>query len=631
MTHSSAPDTPGGYAPAHRVLDAVTRWARRAPAATAVRAPDGEFGFAELARHVDALAAALVDAGAGPQTPVGLCTGRSRWLVAGLLAVWRAGATAVPVDDGHPADRINFALRDAGVKILLGDRLPPGAAPPKTRTLLPEEAAGQRVSAWAALPDPDDCAYVIYTSGTTGWPKGVEVTYRGLDTLLDALACLGLPAGGLGVNAVSPAFDGWLWCTLLYLCHGQGVALVDLEEGLDAALEAVRPRTVCLTPSLLASCTGDIPSARVLVVAGEPCPPELVRRFGDGRRILNVYGPTETTIAATWADSHRGDDVRTIGRPLPGYRAHVLDDRRRPVPPGVPGELYLAGAAVARGYRNRPGLTASRFVPDPFGGAGDRMYRTGDVVVERPDGQLEYHGRLDDQVKVRGLRVELGEIERVALRAPGVRAAAAFVTETGDAVGLAVVPSVAPGTPEDSPTGAPDSPATLDAAPALALDATPAPAPEPRSAPASPPEPDGEARLAAEVRARCAAGLPEAMVPAAVSVVAVLPTLPTGKVDRTALARLSPRGPVAGRPPEGERELLVCEVLGELLTRPVEDAGADFFELGGHSLLAARAVSALRRRTGLRLTMAHLLAAPTAEGLAAALDRLAEDSLVGTP
>ncbi|GGL14177.1 non-ribosomal peptide synthetase [Planomonospora parontospora] len=621
MTHSSAPETPGGYAPAYRVLDAVTRWARRAPAATAVRAPDGEFGFAELARHVDALAAALVDAGAGPQTPVGLCTGRSRWLVPGLLAVWRAGATAVPVDDGHPADRINFALRDAGAKILLGDRLPPGAAPPKTRTLLPEEAAGRRVSAWAAPPDPDDCAYIIYTSGTTGWPKGVEVTYRGLDTLLGALAGLELPAGGLGVNAVSPAFDGWLWCTLLYLCHGQGVALVDLEEGLDAALEAVRPRTVCLTPSLLASCTGDIPSARVLVVAGEPCPPELVRRFGGGRRILNVYGPTETTIAATWADSRRGDDVRTIGRPLPGYRAHVLDDRRRPVPPGVPGELYLAGAAVARGYRNRPGLTASRFVPDPFGEAGERMYRTGDVVVERPDGQLEYHGRLDDQVKVRGLRVELGEIERVALRAPGVRAAAAFVTETGDAVGLAVVPSAgaaagraAPGTPQGSPA--------LDPAPALDL--------EPDSLPDPLPDQEGEARLAAEVRARCAAGLPEAMVPAAVAVVAALPTLPTGKVDRTALARLSPRGPVTGRPPAGERELLVCEVLGELLARPVEDAGADFFELGGHSLLAARAVSALRRRTGLRLTMAHLLAAPTAEGLAAALDGLAEDSLVGT-
>ncbi|MFC7648961.1 amino acid adenylation domain-containing protein [Streptosporangium lutulentum] len=455
MTYSLTPGAPGEYPAAHRVLEAVTRWALRTPTATAVHAPDGEFCFAELSRHVDAIAAALVNAGASPQTPVGLCVGRSRWLVPSLLAIWRAGAIAVPVDDRHPADRLNFVLRDAGVRILLGDRLPPGATVPKSRTLIPAELVERRASAWATAPDPDDCAYIIYTSGTTGWPKGVEVTYRGLDTLLDALAFLELPPGGLGVNAVSPAFDGWLWCTLLYLSHGQGVALVDLEEGLDAALDAVRPRTVCLTPSLLASCSGDIPSAQVLVVAGEPCPPELVRRFAGKRRFLNVYGPTEMTIAATWADSRRGDDVSTIGWPLPGYRAHVLDDHRRPVPPGVPGELYLAGTALARGYRNRPGLTASRFVPDPFEGEGARMYRTGDVVVERPDGQLEYHGRLDDQVKVRGLRVELGEIERVALRVPGVRAAAAFVTETGDAVGLAVVPSS--GGPAESGAGASDS------------------------------------------------------------------------------------------------------------------------------------------------------------------------------
>lgn len=562
------------YVAAQPVLDAVARWARQTPAGVAVHAPDGEFTFAELATHIDVIAAGLVDAGVGPDTPVAVCLRGSRWSVPGLLAVWRAGASAVPVDDRHPADRLNFILRDAGARILLGDRLPPGAALARSRRLTPAELSGPPLEKQPDT-DPEDCAYLIYTSGTTGWPKGVEVTYRGLDTVLAAISELGLAPGGLGINAVSPAFDGWLWCTLLYLLHGQGVALVDLEEGLDAALTAVNPRTVSLTPSLLSSCTVDLPSARVIVVAGETCPPALVDRFGPGRRMLNVYGPTETTIAATWSDSEHGDDVHTIGRPLRGYRAYVLDEDREPVPDGTPGELYIAGAAVARGYHNRPGLTASRFVPDPFAGDGSRMYRTGDIVVRREDGQLDYVGRADSQVKIRGVRVELSEVERVALRNPEVRAAAAFVTENGDALGLAVVP-----------TG---------------------------------PHTDLETRI----RDHCADDLPAAMVPAMVMVVTALPTSPTGKVDRDELARTAPVRQIAGRPPRTELEHQVCDVFGEVLGRPVADAEADFFELGGHSLLAARAVSALRRSTGLHMSMKHLLTNPCAAGVASELEKLA--------
>ncbi|WP_283138051.1 non-ribosomal peptide synthetase [Rhizohabitans arisaemae] len=579
MIHSSTPGGHGGYATARRVFGAVARWARHAPTATAVSAPDGTFRFSEVAEYTDALAAGLVAAGVGPQTPVGLCLGRSRWVVPSLLAIWKVGATAVPVDDRHPADRLNFVLRDADVRILLGTGLPPGVAPPRSRTLDPAVLAGTGRPAWTAESHPDHCAYIIYTSGTTGWPKGVEVTYRGLDTHLDALADLDLPSGGLGVNAVSPAFDGWLWCTLLYLLHGQGVAIVDLADGVDAAIAGVRPRTVCLTPSLLAACADDLPTAQVIVVAGEPCPPALARRFaGGGRRVLNVYGPTEMTIAATWADSRAGDDVTTIGRPIRGYRAYVLDDDRRPVSPGTLGELYLAGPGIARGYRNRPGLTASRFVADDFTGDGSRMYRTGDMVVQRADGQLEYAGRRDDQVKIRGFRVELGEIERVATRVEGVHAAAAFVTVSGDAAGLAVVPA-AEGTDPDE--------------------------------------------LAGRVLAHCADSLPSSMVPVVVDVLPALPVATTGKVDRTALALTSSPASPTGRPPAGERERQVCAVLGELLGRPLDDVDADFFELGGHSLLAARAVSALRRLTGLRLTMRHLLAQPTAAGVAAELDRIA--------
>jgi amino acid adenylation domain-containing protein len=600
MTYSStaAARVRSGYAGAHRVLDAVARWARDTPTATAVAAPDGTFTFAELAAHMAALATALESRQVGPQTSVGLCLGRSRWLVPSLLAVWRAGATAVPTDDRHPADRISFLLRDAAVQVLLGDRAPSGAAPRRARTLDPAALAGTATDAQEpAEPreplDPDHCAYVIYTSGTTGWPKGVEATYRGLDTFLAALAELELAPGGLGINAVSPAFDGWLWCTLLYLLHGQGVAIVDAAGGADDGddgagdlvkrIAALRPSTVSLTPSLLAACGEELPPAETIVVAGERCPPSIVDRFSHGRRMLNVYGPTEMTIAATWSDSARGDDVRTIGTALPGYHAYVLDDGRRPVRPGTPGELYLAGPAIARGYRNRHGLTAARFVPDPFGTGGARMYRTGDMVVERPDGQLEYVGRRDDQVKVRGFRVELGEIERVAEQLPDVSAAAAFVTASGDAIGLAVVAS--PATPAD-----------------------------------------GEAELAAAVRTHCARYLPDFMVPGAVHVLPALPTTTTGKTDRAALARLAVAAASSGQAPDTERERQVCAVWSELLARPVGDVDANFFEIGGHSLLAARAVSALRRATGLRLTLRHLLANPTAAGLAAELDRLAEDT-----
>src|SRR5262249_39238290 len=184
--------------------------------------------------------------------------------------------------------------------------------------------------------------------------------------------------------------------------------------------------------------------ADVVVVAGEPCSPELAQRLSDGRRVLNVYGPTETTIAATWSDSARGDVPGTIGQALPGYRTYVLDEQQQPVQPGTSGELYVGGPAVARGYRNRPDLTADRFVPDPLAD-GARMYRTGDLVIPRPDGQLDFLGRGANQVKIRGFRVELAEVERVAVELPEVCAAAAFVTVAGDALGLAVVAPEAAG------------------------------------------------------------------------------------------------------------------------------------------------------------------------------------------
>ncbi|KOU96605.1 hypothetical protein ADK91_34935 [Streptomyces sp. XY511] len=538
-------------------------------------------------------AAALARAGVGPETPVGLLLGRSRESVPALLAVWSLGGTAVPLDPGHPVERLGGVLRDAGAAVLVATGVPAGLETGGIGLLTPREVRRGAPGALAVSPPaPDGCAYLIYTSGTTGRPKGVEVTYRGLDTFVEALRGLGLPPGGLGLNAVSPAFDGWLWCTLLYLVHGQGVALTDLSlDGLrQAAAEGREPlptglRTVSLTPSLLAAHGAGLDTAEVVVVAGEACPAALAERFARGRRLLNVYGPTEVTIAATWADSRRGDDVTSIGRPLPGYRAYVLDEELRPVPTGAEGELYLGGPAVARGYRGRPGLTASRFLPDPFQGGGTRMYRTGDVVVRRDGGELEYRGRRDDQVKVRGHRIELGEVERIAAELPEVVAAACCPLAAGQALGLAVV-----------------------AAPGVA-------------------DPAG---LAARVVERCRKQLPAAAVPGTVRVLDRIPTLTTGKADRAALARALAEpergdGPGSAGGAVSASERTVMTVWAEVLATEVPGPESDFFDLGGHSLAAARAVSELRRTTGLRVGLGALLARPTVADVAAEIDRLAAE------
>jgi amino acid adenylation domain-containing protein len=588
---------------AGRILGAVDRWAAADHDALAVEAADGTLTFGQLRDEARRLADVLRRAGAGPEVAVGLCLGRSRSLVPALLAVWRAGAAAVLVDDRDPPQRLRFVLRDAGVRLVLGDRLPPEAIPPQAHVMTAGAAATRRpgrhgphrsAGPAGASPDAvrDNCAYVIYTSGTTGRPKGVEITYGGLDTFLAALAGLDLAAGGAGLNVVSPAFDGWLWCTLLYLLHGQAVVMGDPSPagpgaaGFAALLAAVRPRTVCLTPSLLATVVHELPPVETLVVAGEPCPPGLLDSLPRDQRVLNVYGPTEATIAATWADTGRGDDARSIGRPLPGYRAHVLDEELRPVEDGACGELYLGGPALARGYRGQSRMTASRFVPDPLRGDGSRMYRTGDLARRRPDGAIEHLGRRDDQVKIRGFRVELGELERTASQVPGVGSAAAFVLGSGDALGLALVPSRG----------------------------------------ADPTLPD-------RVRGHCAAELPEHLRAAVVLVTGALPTTGTGKVDRAALAaEVASAPPVAGRPPTTERERLVCQVWSRLLPQRVDDVDIGFFDAGGHSLLAAQAVSALRQETGLRITMRSLLANPTAAGLAQELDRLAAaDPVAGRP
>ncbi|MDT8909435.1 amino acid adenylation domain-containing protein [Amycolatopsis sp. PS_44_ISF1] len=565
-----------------RLFVAVDRWAESTPAATAFSAPDGTLDFRGLARHTASIASALAGAGVRAGTVVGVATGRSRLAASALLAVWRLGATAVLLDERHPAGRLAFVLADAGVEVLLAHRFPESGDLPRVdpESVAPDEGAATEPG---PRPEPGDLAYLVYTSGTTGRPKGVEITYRGLGVLLAALAEVGLTPGGTGVNALSPAFDGWLWCTLLHLLHGQGTVVIDLaddrgeEADLAQRISAAGPRTVVLTPSLMAACTGALSTAEVVVVAGERCPRGLAKLLAAEHRVLNVYGPTETTMAATCADTARGDDVSSIGRALTGYRTFVLDEHQRPVPPGSPGELYVGGDALARGYRGRPELTAERFVAVP--GIAGRLYRTGDLVSARPDGQLDHLGRTDDQVKVRGFRIEPAELEKVVEELPAVTKAAAFVLASGEALGLAAV--VAPG--------------------------------------------HDEAAGAAIVREHCRAKLPAHLVPAVIDFLPALPATTSGKVDREALSRAcAERRSPTGRAPGTPREIEVCAAWSELLDRPVTDVDADFFELGGHSLLAARAVAALRRSTGVRFSITVLLANPTAARLARELDRRTE-------
>lgn len=567
------------------LLEALDRWAAEIGDQAAVTTATGRRDWRGVRADAGALADTLGERSIGPGNMVGLATGRSEHALTALLAVWACGATAVLLDERHPRETLMFMAGDAGIDLLLAPAVDRGLlslrVPILTVAAAADTAPAADSASWPAvdLDDPAAIAYLVYTSGTTGTPKGVEILSAGLDVLVRALQTLRLTPGGLAVNAVSPAFDGWLWCTLLALVSGQGMALLDVaaqaDDGVGALVQAQQPRTVSLTPSLLSACDTSLPGVDLIVVAGEPCPPALVERFGAGRRMINVYGPTEATIATTWADSAAGDDVRDIGRPLPGYRVHVLDDHGVEVSVGGTGELTVAGPAVARGYRNQPELTAARFVRDPSDGG--RMYRTGDLVTRLADGTMRYRGRDDEQVKVRGFRVELAALDRAAEAINGVGHASAFLVPGADALGLAVSPRPGAALPTD-----------------------------------------------AELLAHLATALPAHTVPSILLRLDMLPTTGTGKVDRRALAEtasaLSAGAADTSGPPMDERQAQIAAIWAEVLEAPVTDVDADFFAIGGHSLLAARVVSQVRSRMGASITLRTLLARPTVAALALAVD-----------
>ncbi|MBF6170939.1 non-ribosomal peptide synthetase [Nocardia blacklockiae] len=563
------------------------------PAHTALCAGATRLSYGDLAERSKRLARLLIGAGVGAGDVVALALGRSVESVVGVLAVARTGAAFLPIDPRLPEDRIRYMLADAGVRIGLADEADADRLPADVRWLAPAapaEASGAPLGAAERIRPlrVDDVAYLIYTSGSTGTPKGVAVTHRGLAGFAaEQRERYGVETGSRVLHFASPSFDASI--LELLLAFGAGAALVvaptDVYGGdeLGELLEREQVTHAFVTPAALATVDPGrhpLPALSCLIVGGDSCDAELVRRWAPARRMFNAYGPTESTVAVTIAPL-RPDTPIELGRPLRGVSAAVLDARLRPVPPGVVGELYLAGAGLARGYHRRPVTTAERFVANPFGATGTRMYRTGDLARWTAAGALALVGRADDQVKVRGFRIELGEITAAVAADPAIRFAHTEVRR--DRSGDAHIVSYVVGAGELEP------------------------------------EPDA-------IRARVAKRLPAHMVPSAVVALPSIPRTPTGKLDRRALPEPD-FGALArpGREPVNPNEMLVAAAMAEVIGVPAVSADHAFFELGGNSLSATRLVTRIAARSGHSLGVRAVFEHPTAAELAALLDAADRD------
>ncbi|MBE1530655.1 non-ribosomal peptide synthetase [Actinomadura algeriensis] len=591
----------GGGAPGETVPELFWAQAARTPDAVAVVRDGAAVSYAQLRARAERVAGRLAGSGIGPESVVGLCLPPGPAMIAAILGVWRAGAAYLPLDPGQPVERTAFMLADSRAALLVAtddlvDDLPAGRTPIVSMDDLPADAppppaAARPGAAHAGL------AYVIYTSGSTGNPKGVAVTHGSLARYV-AAARGRLGFGGAGARyallqpQVTDLGNTTVFCSL---ATGGELHVLDPDTVLDPAavsayLAGHRIDHLKAVPSHLAALSAGAGTAAVLprrslVLGGEAAPPGWLRGLlaeaGD-REVHNHYGPTETTIGVT-TTRLTGRDVEDgrvpIGTPIDGARAYVLDAALRPVPVGVTGELYVAGAPLARGYVNRPGLTGERFVACPFG-SGERMYRTGDRARWGADGRLAFAGRADDQVKLRGFRIEPAEIEAALATDPEVARAAVAVRA-------------------DAPDGTPgEGEARLVAyvVPGGRADA------------------DG---LPARVRDRLARRLPDHMVPAAVVVLGELPLTGNGKLDRGALpAPDRAAGAGAGRAPASVREEILCEAFAAVLSLDTVGPEEDFFALGGNSLVAVALVEHLRAR-GVRVSVRALFLTPTPAGLAA--------------
>ncbi|MEP7121256.1 MAG: amino acid adenylation domain-containing protein [Byssovorax sp.] len=577
----------------------------RAPDAPALVAGEARLTYAELDRRANQLAHHLRGLGVGPESVVGLCLGRGAEIVVGLLGILKSGGAYLPLEPAYPAARVAQILGEASATIVVTQASLAASMPASVKAILVDAGAADLAK------EPSDrletettssnLAYVLFTSGSTGKPKGVAIEHRQLvNYTLGVGERLALPAGARYAHVSTFAAD--LGNTVLFPPLVTGGVLHVVAEELTTDPDALgayfaREEIDCLkiVPSHLAALLAAGQPARVLprrllVLGGEASRWELVdrlARLAPGLRVLNHYGPTETTVGVLTYDVTGGDRPATaivpLGKPLPGNRVHVLDARMEPTPTGVPGEVYIGGAQVARGYLDQPELTRERFVVDPFT-PGARLYKTGDRARYLPDGDLVFLGRIDFQVKIRGFRIELGEVEAAIVAHPGVEAAVVLALDDGDTKRLA----------------------------AFVVKAGGAEAPSVEA-------------LAAHVAER----LPEAMVPASFTLLAALPLSSNGKIDRRALAAIeseTPREPleeyVAPRTPTEE---VLASIWADVFARPRVGMDERFADLGGHSLLAIQIVARAREAFQAEIPLRTIFEHPTIGALAATVDALVRE------
>ncbi|MFK0251245.1 non-ribosomal peptide synthase/polyketide synthase [Amycolatopsis azurea] len=583
--------------------EAFDRIVARKPDAEAVVCEDVRLTYAELDAAANRLARLLRQRGVGDEDVVAVAMPRSADLVVALLAVMKAGAAYLPLDLDHPEDRLAYMLSHAGAGVVVSTKdeaveLPSGVD--VERILLDDpvivaELAGLDSSTvdvgGIAL---NQAAYVIYTSGSTGRPKGVVLSHDGIGSLIStATERIGIGEESRVAQFASTGFDVTVWDLVMSLCVGGTLIVVPSHRRvagveLTGYIAANAATHMILPPSLVAALPPDceLPKGAVLIVGTETVPPELIARWAEDLKVVAAYGLTEATVNSTlWAAEPGWTGPIPIGRPDPNTRCYVLDTALRPVPVGVEGELYVGGRGLARGYAGRPGLTAERFVVDPFTAGGERMYRTGDRVRWRADGNLDFLGRTDHQVKIRGFRIEPGEIESALAAYPGVER-------------IAVVPrEVKPG--------------------------------DRRLVAYVVPEPGGSPSLPTDLRTHAESALPHYMVPSAFLALDRLPIMPNGKLDRTGLPLPDFDAAATGRAPRTERERILCDVVAAVLGLASAGADDDFFTLGGDSILSIRLVLGAAEQ-GLAITPRQVFQHRTPEALAACAEAVIGKSTAST-
>jgi len=548
------------------------------PDAIAVEFGERRLSYRELNSRANQLARYLRQRGVGPDVLVGICLERSVEMIVGILGILKAGGAYVPLDPGYPKERLAMMLQDAQPPVLLTREALLGALPASDAEAICLDSAWELIARQSPRnPDPaalpDNLAYAIFTSGSTGRPNGVLIAHRGLCSVIRALIQpYEYRPGHRVLQNLSFSYDAATARLFTALCAGATLCLPvpDALRSSSDFVRMLRDREITHAgspPSLWAALEPEeLPSLQTVIVGGEPCPAEVVRKWGVGRRLINAYGPTEATIVATVAVCADPTRKPPIGCPIANTQIHILDDALQPVPIGVAGELYIGGIGVGRGYLKRPALTAGKFLPDPFSELpGARMYKTGDLARYLPDGNIDFLGRIDHQVKVRGWRIELEEIEAVLAQHPAVAQAVVLAREDLGRV----------------PTGPPDK--------RLVAYVVPNP---------------GHTVEVVEVRNYLERQLPRFMVPSAFVTLDAPPRTPSGKIDRGALPAPDWDGARSGvefAAPRSKVERAVADIWKQVLGLQQVSVHDNFFELGGHSLLAMQVVSHLEKELGVRI------------------------------